>query len=73
MKIPGTPGRKFGNPMSPTFNEAEILEKRELATDKEQARDLVSRALGEPLMTVTDTSRRKSRLESAWPSLRFAA
>ncbi|CAI6056072.1 unnamed protein product [Clonostachys chloroleuca] len=40
MKIPGTPGRKFGNPMSPTFNEAEILEKRELATDKEQARDL---------------------------------
>ncbi|KAI1383302.1 uncharacterized protein F4822DRAFT_72971 [Hypoxylon trugodes] len=40
MKVPGTPGRKFDNPLSPTFREEEILEKREKATDKEQKKDL---------------------------------
>lgn len=40
MKIPGTPARTFTNPLSPTFREEEVLEKRELGTDKEQARDL---------------------------------
>jgi CCR4-NOT transcriptional regulation complex NOT5 subunit len=44
MKVPGTPGRRFENPMSPTFREEDILEKREAHTDKEQARDVVSRA-----------------------------
>lgn len=43
MKVPGTPGRKFENPLSPTFREEEILEKREMSTDKEQKRDLVGR------------------------------
>lgn len=43
MKVPGTPGRRFENPMSPTFREEDILEKREGHTDKEQARDVVSR------------------------------
>lgn len=43
MKIPGTPGRKFENPLSPTFREEEILEKRELSTEKEQKKDLVCR------------------------------
>ncbi len=41
MKAPGTPGRQLTNPLSPTFREEEILEKRELATEKEQARDIV--------------------------------
>ncbi|KAI1382284.1 hypothetical protein F4677DRAFT_440084 [Hypoxylon crocopeplum] len=40
MKVPGTPARKFENPLSPTFREEDILEKREKATDKEQERDL---------------------------------
>lgn len=41
MKVPGTPGRRIDNPLSPTFREEEALEKREAFTDKEQARDLV--------------------------------
>jgi len=40
MKVPGTPGRKFENPLSPTFREEQVLEKREALTEKEQARDL---------------------------------
>ncbi|KAI1485943.1 hypothetical protein F5X96DRAFT_682410 [Biscogniauxia mediterranea] len=40
MKVPGTPARKFENPLSPTFREEDILEKREQDTEKEQARDL---------------------------------
>ncbi|KAK6226948.1 hypothetical protein QIS74_00503 [Colletotrichum tabaci] len=40
MRVPGTPARKIENPLSPTFREEDILEKREEATDKEQARDL---------------------------------
>ncbi|KAI0012101.1 hypothetical protein F4779DRAFT_101509 [Xylariaceae sp. FL0662B] len=40
MKVPGTPARKFENPLSPTFREEDILEKREKDTDVEQARDL---------------------------------
>ncbi len=42
MKVPGTPGRRFDNPLSPTFREEQVLEKQEAMTDKEQARDLVS-------------------------------
>jgi hypothetical protein len=41
MRVPGTPARKIENPLSPTFREEEILEKREKDTDKEQAKDLV--------------------------------
>lgn len=41
MRIPGTPGRKIDNPLSPTFREEQILEKHEDMTDKEQAKDLV--------------------------------
>jgi hypothetical protein len=40
MRIPGTPGRKFDNPLSPTFREEQILEKHEEMTEKEQAKDL---------------------------------
>lgn len=40
MKTPGTPGRRFDNPLSPTFREEQVLEKREALTEKEQARDL---------------------------------
>lgn len=40
MKVPGTPARNFSNPLSPTFREEEMLEKREASTEVEQARDL---------------------------------
>ena len=40
MKVPGTPARQFTNPLSPTFREEDILEKREASTDKEQAKDI---------------------------------
>ncbi|TAQ88395.1 hypothetical protein B7494_g3256 [Chlorociboria aeruginascens] len=40
MKVPGTPGRRFDNPLSPTFREEQILEKHEEMTEKEQAKDL---------------------------------
>ncbi|OAA61202.1 hypothetical protein SPI_05226 [Niveomyces insectorum RCEF 264] len=40
MKVPGTPGRRFDNPLSPTFREEQILEKHEAMTEKEQAHDL---------------------------------
>lgn len=40
MKMPGTPGRGL-NPLSPTFREEQVLEKREASTDVEQANDLV--------------------------------
>ncbi|KAK4454635.1 hypothetical protein QBC34DRAFT_137737 [Podospora aff. communis PSN243] len=40
MKAPGTPGRGFTNPLSPTFKEEQDLEKREKKTEKQQAKDL---------------------------------
>lgn len=40
LKPPGTPGR-FTNPLSPTFQEEQILEKREEHTDEQNAKDLV--------------------------------
>ncbi|EKJ68013.1 hypothetical protein FPSE_11824 [Fusarium pseudograminearum CS3096] len=43
MKVPGTPAH-LRNPMSPTFREEDILEKRELSTEKEQARDVKIKA-----------------------------
>lgn len=43
LKAPGTPAR-FNNPMSPTFRQEDILEKREASTDKEQARDVKIKA-----------------------------
>jgi hypothetical protein len=42
MKIPGTPGRRIDNPLSPTFREEQLLERHETWTEKEQAKDLVS-------------------------------
>lgn len=41
MRVPGTPGRRIDNPLSPTFREEQILEKHEELTEKEQAKDLV--------------------------------
>ncbi|KAJ0295166.1 hypothetical protein CBS470a_000213 [Colletotrichum nupharicola] len=52
MRVPGTPARKIDNPLSPTFREEEILEKREAATDKEQARDLVCRLIPLPKLNL---------------------
>ena len=42
LKSPGAPPRVIENPLSPTFKEEEHLEKQEKATEKTQARDLVS-------------------------------
>jgi hypothetical protein len=41
MRVPGTPGRKIENPLSPTFREEQVLEKHEESTEKEQVKDLV--------------------------------
>lgn len=41
MRYPGSPRTINGNPLSPTFREEQILEKREELTEKQQARDLV--------------------------------
>jgi hypothetical protein len=40
MRVPGTPARKFENPLSPTFREEDVLDQREKHTEKEQAKDL---------------------------------
>lgn len=45
MRIPGTPARKIENPLSPTFREEDILDKREKDTEKEQGRDLVGHSM----------------------------
>lgn len=42
MKAPGAPPRDFGNIMSPTFREEDIVEKAETFTAKAQKRDVVS-------------------------------
>ena len=39
LKVPGTPGRL--NPLSPTFQEEQVLEKSEEHTEKRNAKDLV--------------------------------
>jgi len=44
MRVPGTPGRKIDNPLSPTFREEQLLEKHESMTEKEQAKDLKVKA-----------------------------
>lgn len=41
MKVPGTPARRIDNPLSPTFREEQLLEKRETSTEKVQAKDVV--------------------------------
>ena len=62
MKAPGTPGRGL-NPLSPTFREEQILEKREESTEKEQAKDLVCALLptAGSMCRETDSFDRKSR------------
>ncbi|KAI0864162.1 hypothetical protein F4860DRAFT_432094 [Xylaria cubensis] len=40
MRIPGTPGRRFENPLSPTFREEDILEAREKDTEAAQKKDV---------------------------------
>lgn len=42
MKMPGASSRWVENPLSPTFQEEQVLEKNEQLTEKEQAKDLVS-------------------------------
>jgi hypothetical protein len=42
LKSPGAPPKGLNAMRSPTFREEQILEKAEVATDKEQVRDLVS-------------------------------
>lgn len=63
MKTPGMAPRNFGNLMSPTFQEEQMLEKRELATEKEQAKDLVSIFGQTRVLHIADMSIRKSKHE----------
>jgi hypothetical protein len=55
LKVPGTPAR-FNNPLSPTFREEDVLEKREQSTDKEQARDVVCFITAQKSIHKTDKS-----------------
>ena len=48
MKMPGATSRWEANPLSPTFHEEQALEKKEELTEKEQAKDLVSKMLCAP-------------------------
>ena len=66
LKVPGTPGRQL-NPLSPTFQEEQILEKAELSTDKDNAKDLVRSARVSLNRLVANVCYRKSRLEFEWP------
>jgi hypothetical protein len=65
MKFPGSPRTVRENPLSPTFKEETILERREERTDKEQARDLVCSLSRGPILFACDTNcfNRKSRQE----------
>ncbi|KAJ8126834.1 hypothetical protein O1611_g6805 [Lasiodiplodia mahajangana] len=40
MKVPGTPGKRLENPLSPTFREEDILEAREKDTEAAQKKDV---------------------------------
>jgi hypothetical protein len=61
MKTPGVAPRNFGNLMSPTFREEHALEKRELATEKEQAKDIVGFHHVHLLPLITKLLSRKSK------------
>lgn len=69
MRVPGTPGRGL-NPLSPTFREEQVLEKREAGTDVEQAKDLVCNhhELFDLRNPIANPLCRKSRPGSEWPS-----
>ena len=54
MKMPGATSRWVENPLSPTFREEQVLEKKEELTEKEQAKDLVSRACRAQAMASTN-------------------
>lgn len=62
MKTPGAPPRDMGNILSPTFKEEEALEKQQVLTDKEQARDVVSLSGTDRWLLWSDTLHRKSKL-----------
>ena len=69
LKTPGTSNRLL-NPLSPTFREEQMLEKEEMKTDEQQAKDLVGRMHGycQSSTKVELTAlHRKSRPVSAWP------
>lgn len=64
LKVPGTPGRP--NPLSPTFQEEQVLEKAEGHTEKENAKDLVRPLDRSCCWTLTDLDR-KSKPGYEWP------
>jgi hypothetical protein len=73
LKSPGAPPRTPGaaSILSPTFREEQQLEKHEASTDKEQAKDLVSRT-GIDFWNTHLTTGRKSRSEYESPRSSFA-
>ena len=71
LKPPGTPGR-LANPLSPTFHEEQILEKREDHTEKQNAKDVVRWSLWKShLRRLTSCLFRKSKLGCEWPRCVF--
>ena len=70
LKPPGTPGR-LANPLSPTFQEEQILEKHEAHTEKENAKDLVCNTDGRLSDEKLIIMPRKSKPESGWPRCVF--
>lgn len=71
MKMPGATSRWVENPLSPTFREEQVLEKKEQLTEKEQAKDLVSREHQTHSYSEKLTKGRKSKPESAQQSSCF--
>jgi hypothetical protein len=63
MKVPGTPGRGATNPLSPTFREEQLLDRHEVWTEKEQAKDMVGRGWQSPERFVLTSNRSKIRRE----------
>ena len=67
MRTPGAPPRDAGKAIfSPTFNQEEMLEKEEKHTEKEQARDVVSKLVLLDADPNANILHRESRLESEW-------
>jgi hypothetical protein len=78
MKVPGTPGRRLENPLSPTFREEQFLEKQEEVTEKQQEKDLVRLWLIESVMrthtnenTESKGPRACSQVAPPWCKLRL--
>jgi hypothetical protein len=65
LKTPGTASRML-NPLSPTFREEQMLEKEEMKTDIQQAKDLVCSCRHSTIWHQLTISHRKLKLGCEW-------